>query len=129
LPEDLVPASSELRTVATRVGVQITHGLGALKIDVDFELTRPWTVLFGPSGSGKTTILRAIAGLLRPDRGRIVYTTKPEAALGQRVTLLDTARGVFVPAYKRRIPLAAQHLVRSTVDPDRSLVVRLHADW
>jgi len=30
-------------------------------------------VLFGPSGAGKTTILRAIAGLLRPDRGRIVY--------------------------------------------------------
>jgi len=31
------------------------------------------TVLFGPSGAGKTTILRCIAGLERPDRGRVVF--------------------------------------------------------
>ena len=31
------------------------------------------TVLFGPSGSGKTTVLRCLAGLDRPDRGRISF--------------------------------------------------------
>jgi molybdate transport system ATP-binding protein len=31
------------------------------------------TVLFGPSGSGKTTILRCLAGLERPERGRIQF--------------------------------------------------------
>jgi len=44
----------------------------------DFEMDTAWragrevTVLFGPSGSGKTTLLRMIAGLERPDEGRIV---------------------------------------------------------
>jgi molybdate transport system ATP-binding protein len=33
----------------------------------------PVLVFFGPSGSGKTTVLRSIAGLVRPDHGRIVY--------------------------------------------------------
>lgn len=54
----------------------------------------PVTVLFGPSGSGKTTVLRALAGLDRPDEGTI--------ALGDE-TWLDTARGLFVPARRRRI--------------------------
>ena len=29
-------------------------------------------LLLGPSGSGKTTLLHAIAGLLRPDAGKVV---------------------------------------------------------
>ncbi len=53
----------------------------------------PVTVLFGPSGSGKTTVLRALAGLDRPDEGTIVHDGE---------TWLDTARGVFVPARRRR---------------------------
>jgi molybdate transport system ATP-binding protein len=77
-------------------------------IDVDFKLTRPWTILFGPSGSGKTTILRAIAGLLRPDQGRIVVTTIPIPIGEKPQTLADTGAGVFVPAHQRSIRLAAQ---------------------
>ena len=52
------------------------------------------TVLFGPSGSGKTTVLRALAGLDRPDEGTIVHGDE---------TWLDTARGLFVPARRRRV--------------------------
>lgn len=54
----------------------------------------PVTVLFGPSGSGKTTVLRALAGLDRPGEGTIVHGDE---------TWLDTARGLFVPARRRRI--------------------------
>lgn len=36
---------------------------GPLHLNVAFDLTAPWTVLFGSSGSGKSTVLRAIAGL------------------------------------------------------------------
>jgi len=54
----------------------------------------PVTVLFGPSGSGKTTVLRALAGLDRPDEGTIVHGDE---------TWLDTHRSVFVPACRRRI--------------------------
>jgi molybdate transport system ATP-binding protein len=92
----------------SRFHVQIKHRIGALKIDVDFELTQPWTLLFGPSGSGKTTILRAIAGLLRPDRGRIVCTTATRTTSAQNVTLFDSASNVFLPAHERRIAMAAQ---------------------
>jgi molybdate transport system ATP-binding protein len=80
------------------LSVQLRHRIGALQIDVAFQLTQPWTILFGPSGSGKTTILRAIAGLLRPDHARI--------AADQSLTLADTEAGVFLPPHMRLIPLA-----------------------
>ncbi len=35
-------------------------------MDVDFTITKAWTVLFGPSGSGKSSLLRLIAGLWTP---------------------------------------------------------------
>ena len=107
LPENLQSeqlAAAAAQPVETHVSVQLRHRIGTLEIDVDFKLTRPWTILFGPSGSGKTTILRAIAGLLRPDQGRIVVSTMHE----QPLTLVDTDAGVFVPAHQRRIRLAAQ---------------------
>jgi molybdate transport system ATP-binding protein len=85
---------------APHLSVQLRHRIGALQIDVAFQLTQPWTILFGPSGSGKTTILRAIAGLIRPGQARI--TTD------QSFTLVDTETGVFLPPHKRTIPLASQ---------------------
>lgn len=50
--------------------------------------------LVGPSGAGKTTVLRAIAGAIRPRAGRI--------ALGERV-LFDAARRVDLPPEARRV--------------------------
>ena len=81
------------------LSVNIRHRVGGLALDVKFDLTTPWTVLFGPSGSGKTTVLRAIAGFIRPDAGRIARTT---------AILVDRASGVFLPAHKRPIRSAAQ---------------------
>ena len=52
------------------------------------------TALFGRSGAGKTTVVNAVAGLLRPDHGRI--------SVDERL-LLDTAEGVFLPPYRRRV--------------------------
>jgi molybdate transport system ATP-binding protein len=72
---------------------------GALSIHAQFALSEPWTVLFGPSGSGKTTVLRTIAGFVRPDSGRIV--------LGEKI-LVDCTSSVFVPPYERPVRTAGQ---------------------
>lgn len=81
------------------LSVRLRHRIGTLELDLPFELTRPWTVLFGPSGSGKSTVLRVIAGLLTPEAGRIV--------LGS-TTLLDTQAGVNIAPHLRGTPVAPQ---------------------
>ncbi len=74
--------------------VGITHRQGSFTLDAQFASGPGLTALFGRSGSGKTSIVNAIAGLVRPDQGRIVVDGTP---------LVDTARGVFLPKHKRRI--------------------------
>jgi molybdate transport system ATP-binding protein len=51
--------------------VDVVKLLGDVEIAVAFKSDAGLTALFGPSGSGKTSILNMIAGLLRPDKGRI----------------------------------------------------------
>ncbi|MGC3980802.1 MAG: molybdenum ABC transporter ATP-binding protein [Steroidobacteraceae bacterium] len=58
------------------------------------------TALFGRSGCGKSTTVNLIAGLLRPDSGRI--------QLGD-VTLFDSQRGIDMPAEQRRIGYVFQN--------------------
>ncbi len=74
--------------------VRLAHDFGGFALDAAFDAPPGVTVLFGRSGSGKTTIINAVAGLLKPQGGRI--------SIGERV-LLDTERGVCLPAHKRRI--------------------------
>jgi molybdate transport system ATP-binding protein len=92
-----------LSEIAPHLSVRIQHRLGALELDVAFTLTQPWTVLFGPSGSGKTTVLRAIAGFVRPDAGRIV-----SRFYGREFVMTDTAKKVFVEPHKRSVRVAGQ---------------------
>jgi molybdate transport system ATP-binding protein len=73
--------------------------LGDFQLDSAFASKARVTALFGPSGSGKSTILRLIAGLLRPEEGRIV--------LDGRV-VFDSAAGVDVPTHLRRVGLVFQ---------------------
>ncbi len=76
------------------LAVDIRHRQGNFALDVAFETQDGLTALFGRSGSGKTSIVNIIAGLIRPDAGRV--------SVGG-VDLVDTARGVFMPRHKRRI--------------------------
>jgi len=68
--------------------------LGEFLLDASFSSESTATALFGPSGAGKTTIVNLIAGLLTPDRGRIVLDDE---------VLFDNASGVDLPAWRRRI--------------------------
>lgn len=81
--------------------VEIAHRHGpAFALDVAFEApSQGVTALFGPSGSGKSSVLAAVAGLLRPQRGLV--------ALGGE-TLLDTARGLSLPPERRRCGVVFQ---------------------
>lgn len=65
---------------------------------VDVESGGVLAVL-GPNGAGKSTLLNLVAGLLRPDTGRVT--------LGDRV-LSDTATGVDVPPHRRSVAMLAQ---------------------
>ncbi|MDW0115452.1 ATP-binding cassette domain-containing protein [Sporosarcina thermotolerans] len=51
--------------------VQIKKQLFHYDLEVDFSVGNEKVILFGPSGSGKTTILDSIAGLNKPDSGKI----------------------------------------------------------
>jgi molybdate transport system ATP-binding protein len=70
-------------------------------VEIDIRAEAGITILFGASGSGKSTILRCIAGLMRPERGRI--------ALGTTV-LTDAARRLNVPPQHRRVGMVFQQL-------------------
>lgn len=74
--------------------VRLRHTFGGFTLDAAFAAPAGITVLFGRSGSGKTTIVNAVAGLLRPDEGRIAL---------DGAVLTDTGTGVFLPAHRRRI--------------------------
>jgi molybdate transport system ATP-binding protein len=76
------------------LAIDIRHRLGSFLLDARFEAGGGLIALFGRSGSGKTSIINIIAGLIRPERGRV--------AVGHDV-LVDTARGTFVPRHRRRI--------------------------
>jgi molybdenum ABC transporter ATP-binding protein len=83
-----------LSGVTAAVLLRIKHRIGSFQLDANFGALGGITGLFGPSGAGKTLTLRCIAGLTRPDEGRI--------ALSNRV-LLDTDAGVDLPPRERRI--------------------------
>jgi molybdate transport system ATP-binding protein len=80
--------------------VELEHPLRGFELDVELDVGAGGCLaLAGPSGAGKTTVLRGIAGLLRPRTGIVVC--------GDEVWL-DTARGRFVPAEDRRCGLVFQ---------------------
>ena len=70
-------------------------------LDVALEISSGITIVFGPSGAGKSTLLDCIAGLIRPDAGRI--------SIGDEV-LLDIDRQIDVPPKKRHIAYVFQSL-------------------
>lgn len=76
------------------------HGAGPIGLEATFTVAAgECLALAGPSGAGKTTALRALAGLLRPQEGRI--------ACGDGVWL-DTAAGVDLPPERRRVGMVFQ---------------------
>ncbi|HVB55024.1 MAG TPA: sulfate/molybdate ABC transporter ATP-binding protein [Candidatus Acidoferrales bacterium] len=80
--------------------VQLEKKLPDFTLDVSFVAGDGPLSILGPSGAGKTMLLRCIAGLERPDRGRIV--------LNGRV-LLDGKNHIQISARERRVGMLFQH--------------------
>jgi molybdate transport system ATP-binding protein len=70
-------------------------------LQAEFRAAPGFTILFGPSGAGKTTVLDCIAGLTKPDSGRIT--------VGDRI-LFDAAQPFNLPVAKRRVGYVFQSL-------------------
>jgi ABC-type sulfate/molybdate transport systems ATPase subunit len=79
--------------------LDIAVGLRSFELGVRLSVGAESVALVGPSGAGKTTVLRAIAGLRKPDRGRI--------ALGERVWF-DSDHKVDLPPERRSVGLVFQ---------------------
>ena len=88
--------------LAARVRIERSGASGSpFLLDISLEISAGITILFGPSGSGKSTLLDCLAGLLRPDEGRI--------AIGTDI-LLDREHGIDVPPQQRRVGYVFQTL-------------------
>ena len=81
------------------LSVALRHRFAGFSLDVSFDAPPGVTVLFGHSGSGKSTVLNAVAGLLRPDAGRVVV---------DGTVLTDTARRIHLPPHRRRLGVIFQ---------------------
>lgn len=79
------------------LSVAIRHGFrdgGRFDLDVAFDAPAGVTALYGRSGAGKTTVIQAVAGLLKPEAGRVAVDAWE---------LFDLAEGRWTPPHRRRI--------------------------
>ena len=82
------------------ISVDITHQQGAFTLTTNFETDVQGVIaIFGRSGAGKTSIVNILAGLIKPDKGRVEINGK---------ILLDTEQGIHVPPEKRRLAYVFQ---------------------
>lgn len=95
------------------IALDVAVRRGDRLVTVAAETSGPLLSLVGPSGAGKTTILHAVAGVVRPERGRIV--------LGARV-LFDAGKGIDVAVAERGAGVAFQN---ARLLPHRSVEANL----
>ena len=82
------------RVHESRLQVRIVKRLAGFALDAEWHAGDGVVALFGPSGAGKTLTLQCLAGLVRPDDGRIVV---------DGTVFFDGAADIDVPTQKRRL--------------------------
>lgn len=79
--------------------MELRRSVGDFDLEIAWKVPRGAVGLFGPSGSGKSTVLHMLAGLLRPDAGRIVLDGD---------VLCDTDDGIWIPPHRRGVGVVFQ---------------------
>ena len=74
--------------------IHLSHRVADFTLEVAITAPAGVTALFGRSGSGKTTVVNAVAGLMRPDAGRVTVAGD---------VMLNTATGHCLPPHRRRM--------------------------
>jgi molybdate transport system ATP-binding protein len=80
--------------MSDRLSVRAVKRLAGFTLDIEWSAGEGTVVLFGPSGAGKTLTLQCLAGLVRPDRGRLVVHGR---------VLFDSDAGIDLPPQARRL--------------------------
>jgi molybdate transport system permease protein len=99
LPQTRLSNNSDERAPSASLEIHIEKALEPFNLEVEFRAGKGALGLLGASGAGKSMTLRMIAGIVAPDRGRIV--------LNGRV-LYDSARGEKLSAAHRKIGVVFQ---------------------
>jgi len=97
-PAPPLPISSDLEV---RIRKRFPNPEGTFNVNVHFRALAGFTIVFGASGAGKTTLLDCIAGLIKPDEGRIFVGGEE---------LYDSEKNRNLPAWKRRVGYVHQDL-------------------
>jgi molybdate transport system ATP-binding protein len=74
--------------------LDVRHRLSRLSLRARLELGRETLALVGPSGAGKSSLLKAIAGLMRPDEGHITFRGERWFDASARLNVSPEARSV-----------------------------------
>ena len=80
--------------------IDVEKQIGDFSLQVAFNLSERKCGIFGPSGSGKTTLLHILAGILKPDNGKIILDGIP---------LFDQENKINLSPQERRIGVVFQH--------------------
>ncbi|WP_320201453.1 molybdenum ABC transporter ATP-binding protein [Agrobacterium sp. rho-13.3] len=95
----------------------VKHRLGSFTLDANLSTGKGVTALFGRSGSGKTSVIRIIAGLTKPEHGRIELDGE---------VLADSQKRLLVPCHKRRFGYVFQE---ARLFPHLTVEQNLHYGW
>ena len=100
--------------------VRLLKRLSGFTLDAEWSAGDEVVALFGPSGAGKTLTLQCLAGLMRPDEGRIVV---------KGTVFFDAANRVDLPTQKRRLGYVFQgHALFPHLSVADNVAYGLH-DW
>jgi len=94
-------AANSTESLTAKIRKSLPSADRIFNLDVEFEASPGFTILFGTSGAGKTTVLDCISGLTTPDAGRIT--------IGDRV-LFDSQTRTNIPTSQRRVGYVLQDL-------------------